>query len=88
MEHKVLIVEDDLSIARLIKLNLNLAGYLTESVEDGLLAFERIQKEKFDLILHSRAVGVNAERGRKNTKKTLKRSLHSWSCCAIIQKRI
>ena len=30
MEHKVLIVEDDLSIARLIKLNLNLAGYLTE----------------------------------------------------------
>ena len=51
MEHKVLIVEDDLSIARLIKLNLNLAGYLTESVEDGLLAFERIQKEKFDLIL-------------------------------------
>lgn len=51
MEHKVLIVEDDLSIARLIKLNLNLAGYLTESVGDGLLAFERIQKEKFDLIL-------------------------------------
>lgn len=30
---------------------MNLAGYLTESVEDGLLAFERIQKEKFDLIL-------------------------------------
>lgn len=51
MENKILIVEDDLSISRLIKLNLNLAGHTTEAVDNGLVAFELIQKEKFDLII-------------------------------------
>lgn len=51
MAKKILIVEDDLNISRLIKLNLNISGYETEELDNGLHAYQRIQEEKFDLIL-------------------------------------
>lgn len=51
MKQKILIVEDDLAISRLIKLNLDIANYDSKEVYDGLEAINIIKKEQFDLIL-------------------------------------
>lgn len=48
---KILIVDDEKPICDLIDLNLSSAGYHCDSVQDGLEAVDRIEKEKFDLIL-------------------------------------
>jgi DNA-binding response OmpR family regulator len=51
MNKKILIVEDDVHISKIIKMNLNLMNYATTEVHDGLAALEIIKKEKFDLVL-------------------------------------
>lgn len=51
MSKKILIVEDDLHISNIIKMNLNLVNYETDEVYNGLAALEAIQQERFDLIL-------------------------------------
>ena len=51
MKQKILIVEDELAISRLIKLNLDIANYGSKEVYDGLEAINIIEKEHFDLIL-------------------------------------
>ncbi|QZY54112.1 response regulator transcription factor [Crassaminicella profunda] len=51
MKKKILIVEDDLAIAKLIEINLNIANYETKKVMDGLKALEIIDEENFDLII-------------------------------------
>ena len=51
MKQKILIVEDELAISRLIKLNLDIANYDSKEVYDGFEALDIIEKEKFDLIL-------------------------------------
>ncbi|MFO1446450.1 response regulator transcription factor [Bacillus sp. Bva_UNVM-123] len=51
MNKRILIVEDDVNISKIIKMNLNLVNYDTVEVFDGLVALELINKEKFDLIL-------------------------------------
>lgn len=48
---KILIVEDDVSISELIKLNLNLVNYETVQAFDGIQALEEIRKNSYDLIL-------------------------------------
>lgn len=48
---KVLIVDDEKPICDLIDMNLTEAGYHCTSVQDGLAALNRIESEKFDLIL-------------------------------------
>lgn len=48
---KILIVDDEKPICDLIDLNLSSAGYHCTSVQDGLEAIDRIEKEKFDLVL-------------------------------------
>ncbi len=48
---KILVIEDDLAISNLIKLNLNMANYQSEAVFDGEEALSKIEKEYFDLIL-------------------------------------
>ncbi len=48
---KILIVDDEKPICDLIDLNLSASGYHCTAVQDGLLAIEMIEKEKFDLIL-------------------------------------
>lgn len=48
---KVLIVDDEKPICDLIDMNLSEAGYHCTSVQDGLAALNRIESEKFDLIL-------------------------------------
>ncbi|ERM16504.1 response regulator transcription factor [Brevibacillus laterosporus] len=51
MQKKILIVEDDIHIAKIIKMNLTLVNFLTTEVHDGLSALEAVKREKFDLIL-------------------------------------
>lgn len=51
MKIKILIVEDDEAISNLIKINLNMAGYESRQVFDGLYAFNLLKEETFDLIL-------------------------------------
>lgn len=48
---RILIVEDDLGISDLIKLNLNMVGYETKQIYDGEEALVLIKEEKFDLII-------------------------------------
>jgi len=51
LKTKILIVEDDEAISNLIKINLNMVGYESQQVFDGLEAFNLLKKEAFDLIL-------------------------------------
>nr|WP_272508932.1 response regulator transcription factor [Clostridium ganghwense] len=48
---KILIVEDDVSISDLIKLNLKMVNYEIEQAYNGKRALELIEQENFDLIL-------------------------------------
>lgn len=47
----ILIVEDELPIANLVKLSLTKAGYACTCAFDGLKAADLLEQEKFDLIL-------------------------------------
>src|SRR5699024_12755447 len=53
MENKprILIVEDEEKIARLLELELTYENYETEKVHDGFEAFTKYQEEGWDLIL-------------------------------------
>ncbi|WP_088548501.1 response regulator transcription factor [Paenibacillus aquistagni] len=51
MGKKILIIEDDIHISKIIKMNLNVVNYETTEVYDGLAAWELLQQEKYDLIL-------------------------------------
>jgi len=51
MSKKILIVEDDVHISKIIKMNLNIVSYETMEVYDGEAALELVQQEKFNLIL-------------------------------------
>jgi len=51
LNKRILIVEDEVNISKIIKMNLNLVHYDTMEAYDGLAAWEVIKKEKFDLIL-------------------------------------
>lgn len=48
---KILVVEDDIPISNLIKLNLNVSNYESEIVFNGEEALNIIEKDSFDLIL-------------------------------------
>jgi DNA-binding response OmpR family regulator len=48
---KILVVEDDIAISNLIKLNLSIASYECKQCYDGEEAFNIIQNEEFDLML-------------------------------------
>ena len=49
--NKILIVEDEQAICRLIKINLSDAGYSCKCAYDGKGAIELIEYNQFDLIL-------------------------------------
>lgn len=51
MSKKILIVEDDVNISKIIKMNLNIVNYETAEVYDGHAAWQMIQHQRFDLIL-------------------------------------
>jgi len=47
----ILIVEDDVSIAQIIRKHLSLVGHECKSVHDGEAVFEMLNKHSFDLVL-------------------------------------
>ena len=49
MQYNILIAEDDKDIVKLLKLYLESSGYKVITVDNGVAAFEIIQKEKIDL---------------------------------------
>lgn len=51
MGRTILIVEDDIHISKIIKMNLNIAGYETEEAHDGLTGLDAVRQRKFDLVL-------------------------------------
>ncbi|MBI2265989.1 MAG: response regulator [Armatimonadetes bacterium] len=51
MGHKILIVEDDESIANLVKINLELEGYQTLMAADGEEAIQALDTETPDLVV-------------------------------------
>ncbi len=51
MQSHILIVEDDESISNLIKITLEMAGYLTSQIFDGMDVLPALEQNKFDLIL-------------------------------------
>ena len=44
MQKKILIVEDDIHIAKIIKMNITLRNFLTPEVHDGLTALEAVKR--------------------------------------------
>lgn len=50
-EKRILVVEDDLGVSRLISYNLSKNGFIPECVYDGLAAQEKLAKEVFDIVL-------------------------------------
>jgi DNA-binding response OmpR family regulator len=51
MPEKILIVDDDKNICKLIEVYLNHEGYETKCCHDGSVALDLIKKEKYDLVL-------------------------------------
>lgn len=51
MDHKILLVEDDASLAEIIVFNLELAGYDIEHLENGEVAWQQLQRKRYDLVL-------------------------------------
>ena len=52
MENRILIIEDDAAIAQTLKLNLECAGYVVTSFDNGLSAWNALEQEhNYDLAL-------------------------------------
>lgn len=49
MEYRILLVEDEKPLADMIKLNLEMEGYVVVHAADGLSAIDRFRNQKFDL---------------------------------------
>ena len=48
---RVLVVEDDASIRELLRLHLDLAGFVIDEADEGKRALDRVRSEPFDLVL-------------------------------------
>ena len=51
MDKKILIVEDEKDIAEVLKLYLDVEGYLIKVVDNGKKALDMMEKDKFDMVL-------------------------------------
>lgn len=51
MQHKILVVEDDLAIAHLVQMHLRDCGFEVEVLHDGAAAEQRIGRESFGLLI-------------------------------------
>ncbi len=50
-KERILIIEDEVNIARVVKLELEYEGYETDIAENGIEAWQKLQKETWDLVL-------------------------------------
>ncbi len=73
-EKQILIVEDDFSIARLIEIHLQRAGYATTVCGDGLDAQQLLQEHDYDVLILDRMIpgkrGLDVLRWLREQKKT------------------
>ena len=51
MKPFILVVDDEISIQELIKFNLEQAGYEVDVADDGIIALEKFEKRRPDLIV-------------------------------------
>ena len=51
MPHKILLVEDEENLLDIIKLNLELEGYMVTAVSNGRVALNEIRSKRFDLVI-------------------------------------
>lgn len=51
MKKRILVVDDEVDILELIKVNLELEGFKVITAENGLQAIEILKKEKMDLVI-------------------------------------
>ena len=51
MSHKILVIEDEPTLARLLSYNLNQEGYETKLVDDGGVGYQHALSEEFELII-------------------------------------
>ena len=49
--NKILVVEDEIPIAQMVKMCLSKNGYICETANDGMTASEKIENNRYDLIL-------------------------------------
>lgn len=49
--NQILVVEDETSIANMVKMCLNKNGYICETANDGITATKKIEEKRYDLIL-------------------------------------
>lgn len=48
---KILIIDDEIGICLIVSKFLTKNGYITSTAESGAIAFSKLEKEKFDLVL-------------------------------------
>ena len=69
-QHRILLVEDDQSLAALLSMELKRGGFGVESVRDGEKALKRLADELFDVVITDlRLEGVDGLRVLEGTKK-------------------
>lgn len=51
MQNRILIIEDDVNISKLLEMELNFEGYEIATAFDGKDGLQKIKDEKFDLVL-------------------------------------
>ena len=71
MPYKILVVDDEKHIRRLIEVNLAQRGYEIEQAADGIEALEKISDDKFDLII------LDVMMPRKDGFETLKEIINN-----------
>lgn len=49
--NKILVIEDEQSIAEMVKMCLSKNGYICETVNDGMAATQKNEEKRYDLIL-------------------------------------
>lgn len=70
MKASILIVDDDISLCKMMTLMLGRKGYAVTTVQDGLEAIERVKERPFDMIfLDIRMLPINGLETYRRIKK-------------------
>lgn len=51
MAYKILVVDDEINIRRLVQVNLEKEGYIIDQASDGVEALEKVKENKPDLVI-------------------------------------
>ena len=76
--NRILIVEDEATISRLIEVSLTRAGYACTVANDGLAAADQIEQQDFDLALGTPVIFITAKGTTKDRVKGLSRGADDY----------